>query len=161
MLDGLVFLDLQARAVDHLVAFLFAALFVDDGDHAVAIHGDQLSPRLAHDVHVNKAHEAAVARLELRLLGDSRGRSADVERAHGELRARLADRLRGDDADRFAEFHQAAGGQVASVATGADSAPRFAGEHRANVDALDARGLNGMASSSVISWFTSTMMLPS
>ena len=75
---------------------------------------------------------------------NSRGRSADVERAHGELRAGLADGLRGDDADRFAEFDHAAGGQVAAVAAGANSAAGFAGEHGANLDALDAGGLNGV-----------------
>ena len=36
----------------------------------------------------------------------------------------------------------AAGGQVASVAAGAGAAARFAGQHGANVDALDAGGLN-------------------
>ena len=38
----------------------------------------------------------------------------------------------------------AAGGQVAAVAAGADAAPRFAGQHGADVDALDAGGLNGV-----------------
>ena len=141
-LDGLIFFDAQARAVDHVVALLFAALFVDDGDQAVAVHGDQVFAAAAHDVHVNEAHEAAVAGFELGLLGDSRGRSADVERAHGELRARLADGLRGDHADRFAQFDEAAGGQVASVAAGAGPAARFAGQHGANVDALNAGGLD-------------------
>ena len=122
-LDGLIFLDAQARAVDHVVALLFAALFVDDGDQAVAVHGDQVLAAAAHDVHVDEADEAAVAGLEFGLFGDARRRSADVERAHGELRARLADGLRGDHADRFAEFDKAAGGQVASVAAGAGAAP--------------------------------------
>src|SRR5579864_4518662 len=143
-LDGLVFLDAQARAVDHVVALLFTAFFVDDGDQAVAVHGDQVLAAAAHDVHVDEAHEAAVAGLELGLFGDARRRSADVERAHSELRARLADGLRGDDADRFAEFDEAPGGQVASIAAGASAAAGFAGQHGANVDALDAGSLHGV-----------------
>ena len=39
--DRLAFLDAQARAVDDVVALFFAAFFVDDGDEAVAVHGDQ------------------------------------------------------------------------------------------------------------------------
>ena len=96
------------------------------------------------DFEVHEPDEAAAARFDLGLLLNSRGRSADVERAHGELRAGLADGLRGDDADRFAEFDHAAGGQVAAVAAGANSAAGFAGEHGANLDALDAGGLNGV-----------------
>src|SRR4029077_3837115 len=92
-LDGLIFLDAKARAIDHVVTLLFAALFVDDGNQAVAVHGDQVRAAAAHDVHVDKADEAAVTRLEFRLFGDAGSRSADVERAHGELRARLPDRL--------------------------------------------------------------------
>ena len=98
----------------------------------------------AHTLQIDEAHEAAVARFDLGLLGDAGGRSADVERAHGELRARLADGLRGDDADRFAEFDRAAGGQVAAIAAGASSAAGFAGQHGADLDALDAGGLNGV-----------------
>ena len=64
-LDRLIFLDAQARAVDHVVALLFAALFVDDGDEAVAVHGDQVLVAAAHDVQVDEADEAAVAGLEL------------------------------------------------------------------------------------------------
>ena len=93
---------------------------------------------------VDEVDEAVVARFDLGLFGDARRRSADVERAHGELRAGLADGLRGDDADGFAQLDHAAGGQVAAVAAGADAAPGFAGEHGANLDALDARGLNGV-----------------
>src|SRR5213075_495550 len=74
-------------------------------------------------------------------LGDA-GRTTVVERPHGELRARLADRLRGDDADRLADVDEIAGGKVAAVALPADTAPWFAGENRADLDALDARFLD-------------------
>jgi hypothetical protein len=43
----------------------------------------------------------------------------------------------------------------------ADAALRFAGQHRADLDALDTGSLNRAARSSVISWLTSTMTLPS
>ena len=94
------------------------------------------------DLEVDELHEAVVAGFDLGLFGDAGGRAADVERAHGELRAGLADGLRGDDADGFAHFDEAAGGQVAAVAARANAAAGFAGEHGANLDALDARGLN-------------------
>ncbi len=77
------------------------------------------------------------------LLGNSRSRTTDVERTHGELRARLADGLRGDDTHRFAAFDQPPGGQVAAVAHDAHAAFRFAGQHRADLDALDTGSLNG------------------
>src|SRR5439155_14269333 len=69
-------------------------------------------------------------------------RAADVERAHGQLRAGLADRLRGDDADRFADVDLAPAGEVAAVALDADAAPGLAGQHRADLDLLDARFLD-------------------
>ena len=65
-------------------------------------------------------------------------RSTDVERAHRQLRAGLADGLRGDDADRFAELHELPGRQIAAVAMRANAALAFAGQHRANLHALDA-----------------------
>src|SRR6202008_3221899 len=140
----LVLFDLEPRAVDDVVALLFAPFFVGDGDQAVAVHGAQVLAAAANDVHVNEADEAGVALFEIRLFGNACRRSADVERAHGELRARLADRLRGDDADRFAQLDQAARCKVASVAAGAGAAPRFASQHRANLDALNTGGLNGI-----------------
>ena len=69
-------------------------------------------------------------------------RAADVERAHGQLRARFADGLGGDDADRLAQLDGAPGGQVAPVAVDADAVLAFAGQHRANLDPLDAGRLN-------------------
>ena len=76
------------------------------------------------------------------LLGNSGRRSADVERTHGQLRAGLADGLRRDHADRFAALHQPSGRQVAAVARHAHAALRFAGQHRADLDALDTGRLN-------------------
>ena len=46
---GAVF-DQNARAVDHRVAFLFAALIVHDGHDAVAVHGDQFALGLLRTV---------------------------------------------------------------------------------------------------------------
>ena len=87
-------------------------------------------------------HEAVGLGVLLRLFRRTGRRATDVERTHGELRAGFADRLGGDDADRFAAFHQPAGGQVAAVAELANAAPRFAGQHRADLDALDTGRLN-------------------
>src|SRR5271170_4186554 len=81
---------------------------------------------------------AFVAHFERGLLGAPAGGTADMERAHRELRSRLANRLRGDDTDRLAEVHQMAAAEVASIALDANALPRLAGEHRANLDSLDA-----------------------
>src|SRR5205823_9189250 len=80
--------------------------------------------------------------LVLRLLGNARRGAADVERTHRELRARLADRLGGDDADRFADLDELAASEIASVAAAADSAARFAGQHRTDLHLLDTSFLN-------------------
>ena len=66
-----------------------------------------------------------------------------MEGTHGELGAGLADGLRRDDADGFAHLHHLAGAEVTAVAEDADAALGLAGEHGANLDALDAGGLNG------------------
>ena len=134
--------DLEARAVDDVVAFFFAALFVDDGDQAGTVHRNDLLAAALDHLQVDELHEAVVAGFDLRLFGDAGCRAADVERAHRELRARFADGLRGDHADRFAHLDEAAGGEVAAVAAAANTAPGFAREHGANFHALDAGRLN-------------------
>src|SRR5690606_5878522 len=68
------------------------------------------------------------------LTGDTTG----VERPHRQLRARLADGLRGDDADRLAHVDQLAGRQGPTVAGGADTELRLAGEDAAHPYRLDA-----------------------
>ena len=65
-----------------------------------------------------------------------------MERPHRQLRAGLADRLGGDDADRLADVDHVPAGQVAAVAEHADAAPGLAGEHRADLDVVDARVLD-------------------
>src|SRR5208283_3960476 len=70
--------------------------------------------------------------------GAPAGGAADVEGAHRELGARLADGLGGDDSDRFAEVDQMAAAEIASVAFHAHALARLAGQHRANLDSLDA-----------------------
>src|SRR3979490_2350134 len=65
-----------------------------------------------------------------------------MEGTHSELRSRFANRLSRDHPGRLAEFHQAPGSQIASVAHDANSPPRLAGEHRANLHPLDTGGLN-------------------
>ena len=73
-----------------------------------------------------------------RLLGANLTDATDVERTHRELRAGLADRLRRDDADRLADVDHVATRQVTAVAQRADAAPGLAGEHRADLHAVDA-----------------------
>ena len=142
--DRLTIFDLEARAVYDVVPFFFAALFVDNGDQAGAVHRDDLLTAALDHLQVDKLHEAIVASLDFRLFGDASGGAADVERAHRELRARLADGLRGDDADRFAHLNEAPGGEVAAVAASANTAPGFASEHGANLHAFDAGRLHGI-----------------
>src|SRR6185437_11450062 len=137
------FLDLQLGAVDHGIAFFFAALFVHDGDETVPVHDHQVANLGLHRLQIDKAHNAVVLGLQAGLLGDSGSRAADVEGTHGELGAGLADGLRGDNAGRFSQFDQAPGSQVASVAGDADTALGFAGEHGADLHPLDAGRLDG------------------
>src|SRR4029077_3695907 len=124
--DVFAVLDTEARAVNHVVALLLAALFVNDGDEAGAVHGDGGAAATLDMLEVHELDDAVVARLERRTLGNAGGGSADVERAHGELRAGLADGLSGDNADGFSEFNHAARGEVATIAQRANAAAGFA-----------------------------------
>ena len=124
------------------VAFLFAALIVHHRHDAVAVHGDQFADLAADGLDADVAGETVALGVLLGLLVDSRRRTTDVERTHGQLRARFADGLRRDHADRFAALHQPSGRQVAAVARHADAALGFAGQHRADLDALDTGRLN-------------------
>src|SRR5262249_8585768 len=81
---------------------------------------------------------AVVARIERVLLGDARGRAADVERSHRQLRARLANRLRGDDAHSLTELDGTTGCEVPAIAALAPAAARRAREHRTDAHLLDA-----------------------
>ena len=142
MTCGAVF-DLELGAVDDGVTLLLAALLVDDGDGAVAVHRDQVAVLGADGDEVDEAHGAGVLGFEVRGVRDARCRTADVEGTHGELGAGLADGLRRDDADGFAHLDHLAGAEVTAVAEDADAALGLAGEHRADLDALDTRGLDG------------------
>src|SRR5699024_7994446 len=85
------------------------------------------------------------ARLEQLLhTGQSRGdvvtgHTTLVEGTHGQLRARLTDRLCGDNADGLADVDQLTTRHRATVAAGADTGGRFAGEHTANLDLRDSQ----------------------
>jgi hypothetical protein len=135
--------DLELGAVDDGVALLLAALLVDDGDGAVAVHSDQAAILGADGDEVDEADGAGVLGLKVGGVGDSRCGAADVEGTHGELGAGLADGLRRDDADGLAHLHHLAGAEVAAVAEDADPALGLAGEHGAYLDALDAGSLDG------------------
>src|ERR1017187_8020423 len=142
-LHGSAVFHQDARAVYHRVALLFTALIVHHRHNAQAVHGDDFVG-LAADRHDPDIAGESIGFGVLRgLLADSRGGSTDVEGTHGQLGAGFADGLRRDHADRFAAFHQASGGQVAAVAGDAHAALGFAGEHRADLDALDTGRLNG------------------
>src|SRR5258708_13545827 len=90
---------------------------------------------------VDELDDAVVARFESGTLGNAGSGSADVEGAHGELRAGFADGLGGDDPDGFTKFNHAAGGEVAPVATSANTAAGLAREHRTDSHALHTPGL--------------------
>src|SRR6185369_7843977 len=81
--------------------------------------------------------------------------TTDVERTHGELGAGFTDGLGGDDADRFTEFDQATGREVAAVAMDADALLAFAGEHRADADAINA-GIVDIAGLVLVDFFIRT-----
>src|ERR1700687_6132164 len=65
-----------------------------------------------------------------------------MEGTHSELRSRFANGLSRDHTGSLAEFHRTPGTQIASVAHDANSAPRLAGEYRANLHPLDTGSLN-------------------
>ncbi len=136
--------DAETRAVDHVVAFFFAALFVHDGDQARTIHGDGSAAATFDVFEVHELDAAVVAGFKSGTLGYASSGSADVESTHGELRAGFADGLRGDNADSFAEFHHATGGQVTPVAECANAATRFASQHGTDMHSLDTRALHGV-----------------
>ena len=141
--DRIALVHLHLGAVDDCVTLALAALVVDDGDRALAVHHHQIARLRLDGLQVDEAHRAVVLGIEARLFGDSRCRTADVEGTHGELGSGFADGLRRDDAGSFAEFDEAARSQVAAVAHDADTALGFAGEHGADLHPLDARSLNG------------------
>ena len=142
-LDGRAVFDVDLRAVNNRIAFALALLLIDDDQDAVAVHGDQFALVVANRVDVVEANETVALGVLRGLLADSRRRATDVERTHGQLSAGFADGLSRDDTDRFAALDHAAGRQVAAVAETADTALRFAGQHRADLHALDTGGLNG------------------
>src|SRR5262249_11256608 len=82
--------------------------------------------------------ESLVARLERRLLGPPARGTADVERPHRQLRTGLADRLCRDDPDGLADVHVVPTGQIAPVAPDTHTLSRLAGEHGADLHALEA-----------------------
>ena len=51
--------------------------------------------------------------------------------------------MRSDDTDHLTALYELVGGEIATVALGADAVFRFAGEHRANLDGLDASSGDG------------------
>ena len=60
-----------------------------------------------------------------------------MEGTQSQLCTRLADGLCRDDSDDFALLDHAAGGEVASVALGADALAALAGQHGADLHLLD------------------------
>src|SRR6185437_14513709 len=141
--DLLALLHLELGAVNHRVALFFAALIVNNHDGAGAVHDNQIAGLGLDGLQVDEAHGADAASFQARLLRNSRCRTADVAGTHGELRAGFTDGLRRDDAGGFAQFDGASGSQVAAIAGDAHAALRFAGEHGADLDALNAGSLNG------------------
>ena len=140
--DLIAFVDLQLGAVHHRIALAFAALVVDHRNRTLAVHDHQIA-RLRFDrLQSDEADRAVALGIQPRLLGDSRRRTTDVEGTHRELGSRFADGLRRDHSRGLAQFDQPARRQVASVAHHANSAFRFAGQHRADFHPFDTGSLN-------------------
>ena len=152
---------MHARTVLDTVGRPLGAVGIDDRNHHVADHRDQVTFAVARDRLVLDDDLAFEVRLDERLLVDLR-RTADVEGAHGQLRAGLADRLRRDDADRLAVVDRRAAGEIAPVAFAADAVDEFAGQRRADLHFLDAGLLDGVStwvSSISVPRLTSTLLL--
>ena len=142
-LDDVALVDVHARAVLDTVRRTLGAVGIDDRNHHVADHRDQVTFAVAGDRLVPDDDLAFEVRLDERLLVDLR-RTADVEGAHGQLRAGLADRLRRDDADRLAVVDRRAAGEIAAVALAADAVDELAGQCRADLHFLDAGLVDGV-----------------
>ncbi len=142
--DGGALFHQNLGAVNHVVAFLLTALLVHHDDLAVTVHGDQFAGLVADggDAIIQEARKAVRLGVLRRLFGNTCRRSTNVECAHRQLCSRLADRLRCDYADSLAAFDQAARREVAPVTGHADASFGFAGQHRTDLDSLDARRLN-------------------
>src|SRR3982074_237277 len=145
--EGLALLHARAfvlrnhRADDNIITLQLATLGVVDADRAILVQHDPTAVQRLHGAQIVELNFAVILRFDDRLLECLAGRSADVERPHGQLRAGFADRLRSNDADRFAKFHKLSGGKIAPVAHRANAAATFAGEHRTNLQLLDADAL--------------------
>ena len=138
----LVLLDQQIGAGGDFVLLQLAALRVQQEHFAVAGQDDVLALVVADDLHAGELDDAALLGLDFAFLDGAGRGAADVERPHRQLRARLADALGADDAHRHALLHQRAGGEVHAVAAGADAQRRVAGHRAADLDLLQAHGLD-------------------
>src|ERR1019366_3605749 len=142
-LNGIAVFHQTAGTVHHGIAFFFAALVVDHRHDAVAVHGDTFAGLALDGLDADIAGKSIGLGVLGGLFADARGGSTDMERTHGQLGSGFADGLGCDHADGLSPLHQAAGGQVAAVAGDADAALGFAGQHRADLNALDTGRLNG------------------
>src|SRR5262249_40309161 len=133
---------LELGAVDHGIALALALpvglRVVDDRDLAVAVHDHEVAVLALHGDQVDELEETLVAHLEARLLVAPAGGAPGVARALRERWVRLPQRLGRDYADGLAEVGLVATGQVAPVALHAHAAARLAGEHGADLHALQA-----------------------
>ena len=140
--DFLVLFDQQVGAGGDFVFLHFAALGVQQEDFAVAGEHDLLALVVADDLHAGELHDAALLRADFAFLDGAGRRAADVERPHRQLRARLADALGADDAHGHALLDQRPGREVHAVAQGADAQRGVAGHRAADLDLLQAHGLD-------------------
>src|SRR5690606_12728702 len=66
-------------------------------------------------------------------------RATDVERAHGELGAGFTDGLSGNNADSFTDIDRRTACKVTTIAGGAATLAKIAGQRRTDADRLDTR----------------------
>src|SRR3990172_1692596 len=133
---------LQARAVDHGIPLPLPFFLIHNHQRTVAVHHHQIALLVADGDQAQELHESVVFGLLRGLLRDAGGCAADVEGAHGQLRAGFSDGLGGNHTHGLAQLHQVTRREVAPVAHDADAPARLAGQHGANLDALDAGQLN-------------------
>ena len=142
LLDLAAVLDGDDRANDDKMLFQLAPIVANNGNGAVLVEHNVVAVLQGDKTQVVVTHGAIVLGLDLRDLEYLGGRATNVEGTHGELSARLANGLRGNDTHRLAQFNLVARGQVAAVAIDADTLLAFAGQHGADLDLLDASGVD-------------------
>src|SRR5271165_212906 len=126
--------DGDNRTYDNVVAFKLSAIFRVYRDRPVLVKNDKVSVNRLHKAQIVKVDVSVILCLDDRLLEQLSGGSTDMERTHRQLSTGFTDALGSDNADGLTELYHPPSRKVTAVTLGANTALRFAGEHRPNLE---------------------------